>query len=29
MKPDDEYQTTDNRPVKLIEGGAVIQELFS
>lgn len=29
MNPHEEYQTTDNRPVKLIEGGAVIQELFS
>lgn len=29
MNPDEEYRTTDNRPIKLIEGGAVIQELFT
>lgn len=29
MKSEEEYQTTDNRPVKLVEGGAVIRELFS
>lgn len=29
MKPEDEYRTSDNRPVKLIEGGEVIRELFS
>jgi hypothetical protein len=29
MTSDEEYRTTDNRPVKLVEGGAVIQELFS
>jgi len=29
MNPDEEYRTTDNRPIKLIEGGAVIPELFS
>jgi hypothetical protein len=29
MKPDEEYRTTDNRPVKLVEGGAVIKELFT
>ncbi len=29
MKPDDEYRTTDNRPIKLVEGGKLIHELFS
>jgi len=29
MKPEDEYRTTDNRPVKLVEGGEVVRELFS
>lgn len=28
MKPDEEYRTSDNRPIKLVEGGAVIRELF-
>ena len=29
MKPDDEYRTTDNRPIKLVEGGKLIHELFA
>ncbi|MBC8113303.1 MAG: DUF1501 domain-containing protein [Candidatus Saccharimonas sp.] len=29
MKPDDEYRTSDNRPIKLIEGGELIHELFA
>lgn len=29
MNAEEEYRTTDNRPVKLIEGGAVISELFA
>ena len=29
LKPEDEYRTTDNRPIKLVEGGSVIQELFA
>ena len=28
MNPHDEYKTTDNRPLKLVEGGTVVQELF-
>lgn len=29
MKADEEYRTTDNRPIKVVDGGAVIHELFS
>ena len=29
MKPDDEYRTNDNRPIKLVEGGELIHELFA
>ena len=29
MKPDDEYRTSDNRPIKLVEGGELIHELFT
>ena len=29
MNPDDEYRTSDNRPLKLVEGGELIHELFS
>ena len=29
MRPDEEYRITDNRPVKLVEDGAVIPKLFS
>jgi hypothetical protein len=29
LNPHDEYVTSDERPVKLVEGGAVIKELFS
>ncbi len=29
MKPDDEYRTSDNRPIKLVEGGELIHELFA
>ena len=29
MRAEEEYRTTDNRPIKIVEGGAVIQELFS
>lgn len=29
MKPDEEYRTSDSRPVKLVEGGEIIRELFS
>jgi hypothetical protein len=29
LNPHDEYVTSDDRPVKLVEGGAVIKELFS
>jgi len=29
LNPHDEYKTTDNRPLKLVEGGKVVTELFS
>ncbi len=29
INPHDEYMTADQRPLKLVEGGEVIQELFS
>jgi len=29
FNPNEEYYTPDNRPVKLVEGGAVVRELFS
>ena len=29
MKADDEYRTSDNRPIKLVEGGELIHELFT
>lgn len=29
LKPGDEYVTSDKRPIKLVEGGSVIKELFS